>query len=231
MVACLLFVIFSLWGEKVVLYFSAARYVTDDEALLNQVKNFSCHLGLQEVKIFSSAKFANNVYYAHSYFGKPTLIIGKNIFQQFSRTELNSLVYASLLRLKSLDSKRRTMVSLILLIFFLPVYLIRRAFLKRQNSYLNVFLYPGYFLKGLMYAAPDIAMELDRKVATLEGLRKEYITAIFKISHLEGSPTHAAGDFLLYELAHIPNKERDVLFDLVMGEENTTERIEALAGF
>lgn len=229
--ACTFFFVFSLWGEKIVLYFSSARYVTDDEMLLNQVKNFSCHLGLRDVKIFSSAKFANNVYYAHSYYGKPTLVIGKNILQNFSRNELNSLVYASLLRLKSVDSKRRTMIGLILLILFLPVYFVRKIFSKHQNSYLNIFLYPGYYLKGVMYAVAEVSMILDREVATLEGLKKDYIAAIFKISRLEASPTHTVGDFLLYELAHIPNKERDVLFDLVMGEDNSTERIEAMAGF
>ena len=82
-----------------------------------------------------------------------------------------------------------------------------------------------------MYTSLDVAMALDRQVATLEGLKKEYISAIFKISRMEASPNHTAGDFLLFELAHIPNKERDVLFDLVMGKDNTTERIEALAGF
>lgn len=82
-----------------------------------------------------------------------------------------------------------------------------------------------------MYAIAEVSMALDREVATLEGLRKEYIAAIFKISRLEASPMHSVGDFLLYELAHIPNKERDVLFDLVMGEDNTNARIEALAGF
>lgn len=229
--ASFLFFIFSCWGEKIVLYFSSARYVTDDETLLNQVKNFSVHLGLRDVKIFSSAKFPNNVFYAHSYYGNPTLIIGKNIFQDFTRMELNSLVYASLLRLKSIDSKRRTMISLILLILFSPVYLARKLFSKHQNSYLNIFLYPGYYLKSVMYAVSEISMTLDQEVATLEGLRKDYIAAIFKISRLEASPMHSAGDFLLYELAHIPNKERDVLFDLVMGEDNSTERIEALAGF
>jgi hypothetical protein len=231
LIAILFFTLFSFWGEKFILYFSSARYVTDDEMLLNQVRNFSCHLGLLGVKIYSSAKFPNNVYYAHSYIGKPTLIIGKNIFQSFSRTELNSLVYASLLRLKSSDSKHRSMVSLILLILFTPVYLARKIFSKNENSYLNIFLYPGYYLKSLMYASLDVSMGLDRKVATLEGLKKEYIAAIFKISRLESSPNHTAGDFLLYELAHIPNKERDILFDLVMGDDNTTERIEALAGF
>ena len=163
--------------------------------------------------------------------GKPTLIIGKNIFQGFSRNELNSLVYASLLRLKSTDSKHRTMISLILLVLFLPVYLVRKMFSKHPNSYLNLFLYPGYYVKSLMYTSLDVAMALDRQVATLEGLKKEYISAIFKISRMEASPNHTAGDFLLFELAHIPNKERDVLFDLVMGKDNTTERIEALAGF
>jgi hypothetical protein len=94
-----------------------------------------------------------------------------------------------------------------------------------------MFLYPGYYLKGVMYATPEVSMKLDRQVATLEGLRKDYITAIFKISHLEASSVHTAGDFLLYELSHIPNRESDVLFDLVMGEDLTTARIEALAGF
>lgn len=229
--AGILFIIFSYWGEKVVLYFAAARYVTDDENLLNQIKNFSCHLGLKNVKIYSSGRFSNNVFYANSYFGTPTLIIGKNIFKNFTRNELNSLIYASLLRLTTLDSKRRTMVSLMLLILFLPVYQARKILAKHKNTYLNIFLYPGYYLKSVMYASVEMAMSLDREVANLEGLRKEYITALFKISHLEASYSHSAGDFLLYELAHIPNKERDVLFDLVMGEDHTKERIKALAGF
>jgi hypothetical protein len=230
-IAGFLFLIFALWGEKVVLYFSKARYVTDDETLINQVKNFSCHLGLSKVKVFSSAKFSNNVYYAHSYFGKPTLIIGKNIFLEFTRLELNSLIYASLLRLRTPDSKRRTMVSLMLLILFFPIYLLKKIFSKHQNSFLNIFLFPGYFLKGVMYSSLEVSMALDSEVATLEGLKKEYIAAIFKISRMTASPAHSAGDFLLYELAHIPNKEQNVLFDLVMGEQNTTERIEVLAGF
>ena len=230
-VSVLFLIVFSLWGEKLVLYYAKARYVSDDEVLINQVKNFSCHLGLKEVKIFSSATFANNVYFTQAYYGRPTLIIGKNIFLSLSRKELNSLIYASLLRLKSRDSCRRTMVSLIILVLFSPVYFIRKIAARNLKPYLDIFLFPGYFLKNIIYTNPSIAMALDMEVAQLEGLRKEYISAIFKLSRMEASSTLTPGDFILYELSHIPNKERGVLFDIVMGEQNTNERIEALAGF
>jgi hypothetical protein len=230
-VAWVFFILFSFFGEKFVLYFSSARYVSDDEKLINQVKNFSCHLGLSGVRVFSSARFSNNVYYTNSYFGKPTLIIGKNVLLNLSKHELHSLIFASLLRLKSPDSKSRTMVSLMLLILFSPVFWVRKFLVKNPKSFMDVFLYPGYFLKGFMYSSPALAIKLDREVASLEGLRKDYISAIFKLSRLEASPIHTVGDFILCELTHIPNKERDVLFDLVMGDQNTTERIEALAGF
>jgi hypothetical protein len=227
----LLFMIFSFWGEKIILYFAEARYVTDDESLLNQVKNFSCHLGLRNVKIFTSVRFPNNIYYTRAYWGEPTLIIGKNIFNTLSKNELSCLIYSSLLRLKSLDACHRTMVSLILSVLLLPVYLFRRMFSKLIKSYLIIFLYPGYFLKSFMYASSDVSILLDQEVISLPGLRKEYITSIFKISKLESDSNFTAGDYLLYQLSHIPNKSRDVLFDIFEREISTTERIKVLAGF
>jgi hypothetical protein len=91
----LLIAFYSKWGEKLVLVFARARYVSDDEILINQVKNFCVHLNIFEVKVYWSSSFVNNVYYTDSYFGKPALIIGKHIYQQFTRNELNSLIYAS----------------------------------------------------------------------------------------------------------------------------------------
>ncbi|MGZ3806803.1 MAG: hypothetical protein ACXVCE_01855, partial [Bacteriovorax sp.] len=61
--------------------FAKARYVTDDEILINQVKNFCCHSEIPEVKVYWSNVFVNNLYYTNSYFGKPALIIGKNIYK------------------------------------------------------------------------------------------------------------------------------------------------------
>jgi hypothetical protein len=123
------------------------------------------------------------------------------------------------------------MVSLILSVLVLPVYIFRKFFSRLVKSYLIIFLYPGYFLKTYIYSNADVSILLDKEAVSLPGLRQEYITSIFKISELESNSNFTIGDYLLYQLSHIPNKSRDFLFDIVEGEHSTAERIKVLAGF
>ncbi len=227
--AGLIFLILSFWGEKLILIFAKARYVTDDEILINQVKNFCCHIELTEVKVYWSSVFVNNIYYTNSYFGKPALIIGKNIYNTFTRNELNSLIYASLLRLKSNEAKHRTVASLIFLILYAPVYLVRMITdHKNTIDVLDVFIYPAYFLKSKLYENEDTVLLFDKKVGRLDGLRKDYISALFKISNLPVCGEGSIGSLLINELNHVKNQTNDVVNDLLINQVSIETRVKAL---
>ena len=169
-------------GEKIILIFARARYVTDDELLINQVKNFCTHVGVAEAKVYWSNVYVNNFYYAHSQWGIPTLIIGKNVYKSLSRTELNSLIYASLLKVKNNEAKHRTIATLIFFMLYSPLFALKAIFKGELSSrVLNTFLYPAYYLKSMIYERPEVVMKFDQKVGSHLGLRKDYLSAIFKI--------------------------------------------------
>jgi hypothetical protein len=227
--AIMIFIIISFWGEKLILVFAKARYVTDDEILINQVKNFCCHCEIPEVKIYWSNVFVNNLYYTNSYFGKPALIIGKNIYKTFSRNELNSLIYASLLKLKSNEAKHRTVASLIFLILYSPVYLLRSASGNQSaKDVLNIFLYPAYYLKSKLYEKEEMILSFDQEVGQLDGLRKDYISALFKVNHLPVCSESSVGGLLMNELNHVKNQTDDVLKYLLIDHVSVEARVKAL---
>ncbi len=229
LVATIIFIFLAIWGEKLILIFAKARYVTDDEILINQVKNFSCHFEIPEVKVYWSNVFVNNLYYTNSYFGKPALVIGKNIYKTFTRNELNSLIYASLLKFKSTESKHRTMASLIFFILYSPVYAIREMFENKNiERVLNIFLYPAYCLKARLYEIEESVFRFDQQVGKLEGLRKDYISALFKVNHLPACCENSVGGLLINELNHVKNQTDDVLSDLLIDYVSLEARVQAL---
>jgi hypothetical protein len=228
-VALFLIALFGKWGEKLVLVFAKARYVTDDELLINQVKNFCCHLTIKEVKIYWSNTFINNVYYTDSYFGKPALIIGKNIYSQFTRNELNSLIYASLLRVKSGEARNRTLISLLFLVLYSPVYIMRSFF----NSYrvrrsFEIFFYPAFSLKSMMYENEKDVLIFDAEVGKMLGLRKDYVAALFKISHLSSFYENSVGALVMTELSHAKNSSQDVINNILFKKVDIKKRMNPL---
>ncbi len=226
----LLIAFYSKWGEKLVLVFARARYVSDDEILINQVKNFCVHLNIFEVKVYWSSSFVNNVYYTDSYFGKPALIIGKHIYQQFTRNELNSLIYASLLKIKSGEAKNRTLVSLIFLVLYSPVYVIRsflNSYKMRKN--MEIFFYPAFSLKTLMYENEINVINFDSEVGKMVGLKKDYMAALFKISHMPSFNERTIGALVLAELSHTKNETDDVLSSLLFKTVDIRVRMKALS--
>lgn len=218
------------WGEKLVLIFSKARYVTDDELLINQVKNFCCHLNIQEVKVYWSNAFVNNVYYADSFFGKPVLVIGKNIYNQFSRNELNSLIYASLLRIKTGDARTRTFVSLAFVILYTPIYVLRSFFKSsRIKRVFEIFFYPAFSMKAMMYENEKEVLNFDAEVGKMQGLRKDYVAALFKVSHLPGLYGNNVGALVTTELSHVKNSSEDVISNVLSKMVDVKKRMKALS--
>ncbi|MDO9182834.1 MAG: hypothetical protein Q7U04_10525 [Bacteriovorax sp.] len=221
--------IIAIWGEKFILIFAKARYVTDDEILINQVKNFCCHIEIPEVKVYWSNVFVNNLYYTNSYFGKPALVIGRNVYSTFSRNELNSLIYASLLKLKSHEAKDRTVTGLIFLILYSPIYILRSIIGHGPTvNILNIFLYPAYFMKSKLYETEAEILNFDKEVAKLDGLRKDYIAALFKVSHLPVCNERSVGGLLMNELNHVKNQTSDVINYLLIYHVSVEKRVKEL---
>lgn len=230
LVGVVVLLLLSKWGEKVILILAKARYVTDDEILINQVKNFCCHLNIPEVKIYWSNVFINNVYFTNSYFGKPALIIGKNVYQHFSRNELNSLIHASLLRIKSKEAENRTMVTLMFFILYSPVHFFKSLFksLKIRKA-IDVFFYPLHAVKALMYEDESLIMNFDKEVAQMHGLKKDYISALFKVAHLPAFGERNSGALVLSELSHVRNMSGDVFNNILVKSFDIKKRIKALS--
>ena len=228
-IAILIFIFLSFFAEKIVLIFAKARYVSDDEVLINQVKNFCCHCEIPEVKIYWSNVFTNNLYYTNSYFGKPALIIGKNVYKYLTRNELNSLIYASMLKLKSSEAKNRTTASLIFLILYSPVYLLRSLINHKPTvDVLNTFIYPAFYFKSKLYEMHESVLHFDQQVGSFDGLRKDYISALFKVCHFPICQKDSVGSFIFNDLNHINNQSDDALSYLLINQVSVETRVKAL---
>lgn len=226
----LLFFFFSKWGDKVVLVFSRARYVTDDEDLINQIRNFCAHLGIKHVAVYWSNTFTNNVYFTDSYFGTPALIIGRGVYNEFSKNELKSLIYASLLKIRDKEARNRTMVALLFLVTFAPLYFIR-ALIKNKalKSALSVFFYPTLAIKNRMYEKESEVIKFDQKVGNMEGLKKDYTSALFKLSFLDAQNDKLVGYLVISDLVHVKNRTDDALENILLIPVDIKKRIKALS--
>lgn len=227
-IALLTLAFFARWGEKLVLIFAKARYVTDDEALINQVKNFSAHLGMPDLKVYWSNVFVNNLYFTDAYWGEPALIIGKNVYQTLSRNELNSLIHAALLRVRSGEARNRTFTTLIFFTLYSPVYLIRALLPDKWKNGIRFFLYPAFVLKSKLYEKDSELFKFDYEVGKMSGLKKEYISALFKIAHLDSVNELSTGAMILAELVHVKNKSQDPLSNLMVNSVDVKMRIKNL---
>jgi hypothetical protein len=229
LIAIILIGFFVKWAEKLVLIAGKARYVTDDEALVNQVKNFCWHLNIKEVKIYWSSAFVNNVYFTDSMFGKPALIIGKNIYSQFTRNELNSLIYASLLRIRSSEAKYRTFVSLMFFILYSPTIIVRSLLKsKRIRRCFDIFYYPAFSLQSMIYDDEKSVISFDMEVGKMSGLKKDYMAALFKISQMSSFFDNSAGALILAELSLVKNTNDNVVGNILYRQVEIKSRMKAL---
>ncbi len=229
MLAMMLLLFFTKWGEKLVLIFAKARYVTDDENLINQIKNFCSHLSMPEVKVYWSNVHVNNLYFTDAHLGEPALIIGKNLYRTFSRNELNSLIYASLLRLKTGEAKNRTMTTLIFFILYSPIYILQKILPASLKNGVKFFYYPAFVLKSRMYENKKELVAFDNIVGKMSGLKKDYISALFKTSYLPAINELSIGSLVLGDLSHTKNLTFDPLSDLMISSVDIKERIKFLS--
>jgi len=170
------------------------------------------------------------VYFTDSYFGTPAIIIGKSVYNDFSKNELKSLIYASLLKIKSKEAISRTMIALIFLMIFSPLYFakstIKNSVLKKA---LGLFFYPTLALKNLMYEKESEVIKFDHKVGNMEGLKKDYTSALFKLSFMDSQYDKLIGYLVISDLVHVKNKTSDAIENVLLEPVDIKKRIKALS--
>lgn len=225
--AVIVLLIIFKYGEKFILLFAKARYITDDEQLVDQLKNFCTHLGVSEIKVYWSNVYYNNVYYVNSYMGTPSIIIGKEVYNQLTKNELASLLYATLLRLKTKDSKHKSIVNLITLFLFWWVFLIvKYTKNKTLKEVFETFLYPAFFIRSYIYSNPKEVEVFDNAIFMHENLKRDYISAIFKINKMPMCLPLSVGSFSLSGLSHTyNNSDEPFLYSLIQNEMPIEERV------
>jgi hypothetical protein len=216
-----IFIFIFKYGEKIILLLSKARYVTDDEKLINQIRNFCTHLEVLEVKVYWSHIFYNNIYYVNSYWGTPSIIIGKEVYNSLTKTELNSLIYATILRIKSDESKHRSTINILTLILFWWVFYFNN-FLKNHN-FLQHLLYPAFFMRKIIYSKSEDSNYFDKEIYKYDNLKREYVSALFKVSKFHLCNPFSVGSFVLSGLSHSTNYSEEMFMNILFHNEASIE--------
>lgn len=224
-VVAILFLLFVFkYGEKIILLLAKARYVSDDDKLVNQVKNFCTHLEINEVKVYWSHTYYNNIYYVNSYWGTPSIIIGKESYNLLTRNELNSLIYTNILRAISSEAKHRTTINVLTFIIFSWVFFVQSLFENQSlKNFSNYFLYPAFYLKSKFFKQAEKHEEFERQMTNNEFMRRDYISAIFKISKLPVCKSLSAGAFVLSGISHTNNTGTDLLYSSILDDSRDIE--------
>jgi len=215
------------YADKLVLMFSSARYANQDEEVIERVQNFSSHVEISGVKVYWSSVFYHNIYFVNSYFGAPSIIIGKELLNTLNKNELNSLLFATLYRLKSKESIHRTVINVLMMILFFWVFLLRY---KIKNEWakkvLSFYLLPAFFLKAKLYRFFADDNSFESQVMKMHKLKQDYRSALFKVNHLKMLHSFSAGQFLLSGLSHAQNMSENAVISSLFIEEEATGSIE-----
>lgn len=219
-------------GEKVILILLKARYVNDDEDLINQVKNFCLHLEIPEVKVYRSGTFVRNVYFTDSFFGKPSLIVGKMIINELTKNELNALIYASLLKIKLNQAKERTLTALLWFYLLFPVFVLyKKINYPKVNIIMKWLLVPYFYFKQRSYENIDSVLLFDKKVAYFDGLKREYTSALFKIYNFELINSDGVAEIVVSDLVLVKNQSNETLHMLLDYRIDIKERVKHLGNY
>lgn len=232
LMATILLTITLFIGEKVILILLKARYVNDDEDLINQVKNFCLHLEIPEVKVYRSGTFVRNVYFTDSFFGKPSLIVGKMIINELTKNELNALIYASLLKIKLNQAKERTLTALLWFYLLFPVFVLyKKINYPKVNIIMKWLLVPYFYFKQRSYENIDSVLLFDKKVAYFDGLKREYTSALFKIYNFELINSDGVAEIVVSDLVLVKNQSNETLHMLLDYRIDIKERVKHLGNY
>ena len=76
---------------------------------------------------------------------------------------------------------------------------------------MSAFLYPAFFIKQLVYEKAADVLSFDSEVANLDGFKKDYLSALYKVSTMNEIKEFDLSTLFISELVHVQNEKADVL--------------------
>jgi hypothetical protein len=172
--------------------------------------NYACRFGVNKINVYSSQLYVNNIYFTNSTFGTPSLIIGRNLFSSISDEELEVLIVAALWRIKAGDAGFRTIASLILSLYSLPLLLIKNKSGKLA-SVINYFIFPLNLIKFIIFKTKSSEILSDHKIFKLGSSKEAFSSAIYKVSLMENKQIGAFSSSIVQYLAIADNKSNEMM--------------------
>ena len=94
---------------------------------------------------------------------------------------------------------------------------------------MELFFYPAFSIKTLMYENEKNVINFDSEVGKMTGLKKDYMAALFKISHMPSFNERTIGALIVAELSHAKNETDDVLSSLLFKSVDIRTRMKSLS--
>ncbi len=201
-------------ADKIILGSMHAKSVNVPHLVKEQVSNHACRFGLGKIHVYSSQRFSNNIYFANSILGKPSIIIGDNLYRQLKKDELEVLIVAALWYIDSGEAGYRTICSLILSIYRLPMILIPKRKLYSQSritSLISFFIFPLSLIKFWIFNAKSSQILSDHQIFKMGASEEAYSSVIYKLSLLNEVKVGAFSSSIVQNLAIADNKSNEMM--------------------
>ncbi len=176
-------ILFSLVGDKIILIITKSLPYNAGGEVLDNVENISCRLSSVSPEIYYSNSIGADIIYLNTLFGKPALVIGKPLFSCLSLKEINSLIFAVILSNKSKLSICYTVVNLIFIFFYFPIFFVKKLkYLKFLSDLMVFMLLPIIKLEKIIFK--DNLMRLENNI--IYNMDSDYyLSSISKLSKLD----------------------------------------------
>jgi hypothetical protein len=215
-VLALLFLIF-LWADKHILAAMDAGPLDHKLHWNDVVKNFAVRLNVGRVDPYLSHRFPNNVYAVASH-QSCSLVIGRRILETLNPTEINAILFATILLLKNNQVRSNTIISLFLLITYFPFSLLNKIRSRWATPWVKFIL--NLYFTALIYLRTkvedknifqSIYPELSNSLDDLGPLS----SALIKISQIVIPDKDVIMSGLMENLVIVKNLKKDAIFNLM----------------
>jgi len=196
-------------ADKVILGAMHAKSMNVPHEVNEVVSNYACRFGVSKLNVYSTRRFPNNLYFANSLFGNPSIIIGENLYGKIKKDELEVLVVAALWSINSGEAGFRTLATLVLAIYRLPMILVPKKKLHSQSrlgTLINFFIFPLNLVRFWIFKRKSSQILSKHEIFKMGASREAYSSVIYKLSHFEEIKLGAFSSAIVQNLAIADNK-------------------------
>lgn len=179
--------------ESLALSVLDAKPSVESNLLSVKVKNIAARVGVEKVSIYTSGRFAHNLYCFVGPKNCVQLVVGENLDTFLSDKEIEALIFCALARAKSGESQFQTYALALAALFYVPFLLAPKPSKKRLAQFMrSLLLYysaPFEMLRLWLMRNDRHLLAIDVETARRFEIEEEMASAFFKMGH-KPSPTN-----------------------------------------